>query len=114
MTKKKIFLNLSCSKKILGKKDCWDLILVMVNKNMDEIDEKLRSKGWVFLGPILHYKKALKDQACVYKKQDEFLVAGIDSSGENDFYDPISKNEAEKRVKESLEEIKKHMFGHIE
>lgn len=85
----------------------------MVSKEMDKIDKKLRSKGWIFLGPILHYKKALEDQACVYKKNNEFIVAGVDSSGENDFYDPISKNEAEKRVKESLEEIKKHMFTNI-
>jgi hypothetical protein len=86
----------------------------MDKKNeIDKIDEKLRSKGWTFLGPILHYKKAFKNQACVYKKNNEFIVAGIDSSGENDFYEPISKDDAKRRVEESLNEIRKHMFKSI-
>lgn len=84
-----------------------------IKNEMNKIDEKLRGEGWVFLGPILHYKKAFKNQACVYKKNNEFLVTGIDISGEKKFYDQISKLDAEKRVEESLSEIKKHMFKNI-
>jgi len=78
--------------------------------DINKIDEQMQKDGWIFLGPILHYEKALKDQALVYKKSDEYIVLGIDKTGANTFKDHIEKNTAEKRVKESMIEISKHML----
>ena len=83
----------------------------MIDKtDINKIDEQMQKNGWVFLGPILNYKKALKDQALVYKKNDEYIVLGIDKTGTNTFKDKIEKNAAEKRVKESMTEISKYML----
>ena len=79
--------------------------------DINKIDEEMQKDGWVFLGPILHYEKAAKDQALVYKKEDEYLVLGIDKAQNEIFKDKIEKNVAEKRVKESMIEISKHMLG---
>ena len=78
--------------------------------DINKIDEQMQKDGWIFLGPILHYEKASKDQALVYKKSDEYIVLGIDKTGVNTFKDHIEKNTAEKRVKESMIEISKHML----
>ncbi|MEF8879240.1 MAG: hypothetical protein V5A64_02455 [Candidatus Thermoplasmatota archaeon] len=86
----------------------------MPEVDKDELDKKMRKNGWSFVGPILHYEKALENQASVYKKNGKYVVSGIDSSGKEELLEPIEKGEAEKRVKESMEEIKKHMFSSIE
>ena len=78
---------------------------------LEELDSKLQKKGWKFLGPILHYEKAWKDQASVYEKDGKYIVSGIDTSGESELNEPISKKEAEKRLDESYKEIRRHMFG---
>lgn len=84
----------------------------MVKQNkIEELDKKMRKDGWRFLGPILHYKKAWKEQASIYVKNGDYIVAGIDSTGENELNEPISKIEAEKRLDESLKEIRKYMLG---
>jgi hypothetical protein len=70
----------------------------------------MQKEGWKFQGPILHYKKALKNQAVVYEKNGKYVVSGVDPTGENILHDSISKKEAEKRIKESLIEISKHML----
>jgi hypothetical protein len=70
----------------------------------------MQEDGWKFLGPILHYEKALKNQAMIYEKNDKYIVFGIDQTGKNILNEPISKKEAEKRIKESLIEISKHML----
>ena len=70
----------------------------------------MQKDGWKFLGPILHYEKALKNQAMIYEKDNKCIVFGIDQTGENILNEPISKKEAEKRIKESLIEISKHML----
>ena len=79
--------------------------------DINKLDLKMQKKGWIFLGPILHYKKALKDQALVYKKNNEYIVFGIEKGENKTFKDKIEKNIAEKRVKESMIEISKHMLG---
>ena len=79
--------------------------------DIEEIDKKMQSKGWKFLGPILHYEKAWKKQASIYEKDGKYIVSGIDSSGETELKEPISKIEAEKRIDESIKEIRKFMFG---
>ena len=81
--------------------------------DIELLDKKLQEKGWKFFGPILHYKKAWKNQAAIYEKEGKYIVSGIDSAGKAEMHEPISKEEAEKRTKESLEEIKKHMFSAI-
>ena len=45
-----------------------------MNKQIDieQLDKKMQSKGWKFIGPILHYKNAWKDQACVYEKDKKY------------------------------------------
>jgi len=78
--------------------------------DINKIDEEMQKQGWTFLGPILHYEKALKDQALVYKKENEYIVLGIDKTENKTFKDKIEKNIAEKRVKESMIEISKHML----
>ena len=79
--------------------------------DLEELDNKLQKKGWKFLGPILHYEKAWKDQASVYEKDGKYIVSGINASGESELNEPISKKEAEKRLEESYKEIRKYMFG---
>ena len=78
--------------------------------NVEELDEKMRKNGWTFLGAILHYEKAFKKQASIYKKNGKYVVSGIDTSGTCELFEPISKKEAEKRLKESIDEIRKFMF----
>jgi len=78
--------------------------------DINKIDEEMQKKGWIFLGPILHYEKAVKDQALVYKKENEYIVLGINKNENEVFKDKIQKNIAEKRVKESMIEISKHML----
>jgi len=80
-------------------------------KHIEKIGEKMQEQGWVFFGPILHYDKAWKNQAGIYKRNDEYVVSGLDSSGTHELHEPIEKIEALKRVEESLEEIKKYVFG---
>ena len=85
---------------------------MMTNEtDINKIDEEMQKEGWVFLGPILHYEKAIKDQALVYKKENEYIVLGVGKAGNEIFRDKIEKNVAEKRVKESMIEISKHMLG---
>lgn len=79
--------------------------------DIEKLDKKMQENGWTFLGAILHYEKAWKKQASVYKKSGKYVVSGIDSSGKNELLEPISKKEAEKRLNESIKEIRKFMFG---
>lgn len=79
--------------------------------DLEELDNKLQKNGWKFLGPILHYKKAWKNQASIYEKDGKYIIAGIDESGESELNEPISKKEAERRLEESYKEIRKYMFG---
>jgi len=79
--------------------------------HIEKIATKMEEQGWVFFGPILHYNNAWKSQAAVYKRDDSYIVSGLDSSGLKELHEPIDKNEAIKRVEESLEEIKKCIFG---
>jgi len=78
--------------------------------NIELLDKKMQEKGWKFIGPILHYDKAFKNQAAVYEKNGEYIVSGVDSTGEKELSEPISKKEAETRIKESFKEIRKHML----
>lgn len=82
--------------------------------NVEELDKKMQKDGWIFKGVILNYKKAFKEQASVYEKEGKYVVSGIDTSGENELFENISKEEAEKRIKESIKEISKYMFKQIE
>ena len=79
--------------------------------DINKIDEQMQKEGWIFLGPILHYEKAVKDQALVYKKEDAYIVLGINKTENEIFKDKIEKDVAEKRVNESMIEISKHMLG---
>lgn len=83
----------------------------MNNKiDLEKLDKQMQKKGWRFLGPILHYEKAWKGQASVYEKNGKYIVIGIDKTGENMLNSPISKSDAEKRLKKSLIEISKYML----
>jgi len=82
-------------------------------KEIELIDKKMQDDGWRFFGPLLHYKKAWKEQAAIYEKNGKYVVSGIGSNGEFELNEPITETEAIKRKKESLEEIKKHMFSSI-
>jgi len=79
--------------------------------NIELLDKKMQKNGWRFIGPILHYDKAWKNQAAVYEKEGKYVVSGIDSTGKTELHEPISKNEAETRIKESFKEIRKHMLA---
>jgi len=79
--------------------------------DVEELDEKMQKDGWKFLGAILNYKKAWKNQASIYEKEGKYIVSGIDSSGEAELHEPISKKEAEKRLDDSIKEIRRFMFG---
>jgi hypothetical protein len=84
----------------------------MENKvDIEIIDKKMLKHGWKFLGPILHYDKAWKNQASIYEKENKYVVSGLDSSGKAELNEAISKEEAEKRIQESLKEIRKFIFG---
>jgi hypothetical protein len=83
-------------------------------KQLEKLDKKMQGKGWKFFSPILHYETAWKNQAAIYEKEGKYVVSGIGSTGKSELHEPISQKEAEKRSKESLEEIKKHMFSAIE
>ncbi len=71
----------------------------------------MQEQGWKFLGAILHYKKAWKNQASIYEKDGKYVVSGLDSSEEAEVHEPISEKEAKKRLYDSLEEIRKFIFG---
>lgn len=79
--------------------------------DIEKLHKKMQDDGWAFLGAILHYEKAWKNQASIYVRNGKYVVSGIDSTGKNELHEPIPKKEAEKRVEESLEEIRKFMFG---
>ena len=79
--------------------------------DVNELDKKMQEDGWRFFGAILDYEKAWKKQAAIYEKIGEYVVSGIDSTGENELHEPISKKDAEKQKKESLKKIRKFMFG---
>lgn len=84
----------------------------MDNKvDVESIDKRMQEQGWKFLGAILHYKKAWKNQAAIYEKDGKYVVSGLDSSEEAELHEPISEKEAEKRLHDSLEEIRKLIFG---
>ena len=86
----------------------------MVSKiDVEELDNKMQKNGWKFLGVILHYDKAWKYQASVYEKNGKYIVSGIDSNGEGELQEPISKKEAEKRIEEGIKEIRKYMFSEL-
>ena len=87
-----------------------------MNEDIDinKLDEQMQKKGCNFLGPILHYEKALKKQANIYEKNGKYIVFGVDKTGKNTFQDPISKKEAENKVKKSVIEISKFMLGNSE
>ena len=82
-------------------------------KEIELIDKKMQDDGWIFFGPLLHYKKAWKEQAAIYVKNGKYIVSGIESKGEFELNESITEVEAIKRKKESLEEIKKHIFSSI-
>ena len=78
--------------------------------HIEEIDKRMQEQGWMFFGPILHYKKAWKDHAAIYKREGKYVVSGLDFSGEKELHEPIEKKEAVRRTEESLEEIKKYIL----
>ena len=57
-----------------------------MDKNIDIelLDKKMQEKGWKFFGPILHYKKAWKNQAAIYEKKGKYIVSGINTTGKAD------------------------------
>ena len=81
--------------------------------DVKKLDEKMQKDGWKFLGAILHYENAWKNQASVYEKNGKYVVSGIDVSGENVLFETIPKKEAERRLKESIVEISKFMFKSV-
>jgi hypothetical protein len=78
--------------------------------DVEKLDKKMQKNGWKFLGAILHYKEAWKNQASIYEKDGNYVVSGVDSSGEKELFNLISKKEAKKRLEESMKEIRKYMF----
>lgn len=86
----------------------------MENKiDVEELDQKMQKNGWTFKGAILNYKNAFKEQASIYEKDGKYIVSGIESCGKKELFENISKNEAEKRIKESIKKISKYMFRQI-
>lgn len=79
--------------------------------DVESIDKRMQEEGWKFLGAILHYKKAWKNQAAIYVKDGKYVVSGLDSSGEAELHESINEKEAKKRLHDSLEEIRKLIFG---
>lgn len=86
----------------------------MTKLDINDIDKKLQKNGWTFIGPILGYEKAFKKQASVYEKNEKYIVAGIDKTGEKEFQESISKEDAQKRTKESIIKISKFMLTNSE
>jgi len=82
-----------------------------MKQDIEKIDKKLQKEGWKFLGAILHFEKAWKNQASIYERNGNYIVSGIDSTGKKELNLSISKKEAEKRLEESLKEIQKFMFN---
>jgi len=78
---------------------------------VERIDKKMQEQGWKFFCPILHYKKAWKDHAAIYERDGEYVVSGLDESGENELHESIEEKEAIKRKEEGFNEIKKFVFG---
>jgi len=62
---------------------------------------------------IIALQEAWKEQAAIYVKNGKYIVSGIESKGEFELNESITEVEAIKRKKESLEEIKKHIFSSI-
>ena len=87
------------------------MIFMTKKINVNDLDKKMQKNGWTFLGAILHYDKAFKNQASIYKKNGKYVVSGIDSTGNSELFEPILKKEAEKRIEESIKEIKKYMLN---
>ena len=83
-------------------------------EKIEEIDQKLHKEGWIFKGAILNYDKGWKNQGSVYEKDGKYIVSGLDFSGEHVLNEPISKEDAELRIKESMKEIRNFMFGQIQ
>ena len=84
----------------------------MDNKvDVESIDKRMQEEGWKFLGAILHYKKAWKNQAAIYEKDGKYVVSGLDSSEEAELHESITEKEAKKRLHDSLEEIRELIFG---
>ena len=79
--------------------------------HIEEIGKRMEEQGWTFFGPILHYKKAWKDHAAIYKRDGKYVVSGLDFSGEKELQEPIEEKEAVRRSEESYEEIKKYILG---
>ena len=77
---------------------------------IESIDKRLQEQGWNFKGAILHYKNAWMEQATIYEKNGKYVVSGIDSFGEKELNEPISKEDAEERIEEGIKEIRKFMF----
>ena len=86
----------------------------MTKIDINKLDEKMQKNGWKFIGPILNYQKAWKNQASIYKKNEKYVVSGIDKTGKKELFEPISKKDAEKRTKESIKEISKFMLMNLE
>ena len=50
----------------------------MDNKvDVETIDKKMQERGWKFLGAILHYEKAWKNQAAIYEKEGKLWLWGL-------------------------------------
>ena len=79
--------------------------------DVEELDKKMQKNGWNFIGPILNFDKAWKKQASIYEKDGKYVISGIDSSGDEELNEPISKKDALKRIEEGIKEIRKYMFG---
>lgn len=86
----------------------------MAQLDMNDIDKRLQKNGWRFIGPILNYESALKNQASVYEKNGRYIVVGLDKTGEKELHDSISKKDAERRTKESIIKISKFMLSSSE
>ena len=54
--------------------------------NIERLDKKMQDDGWTFLGAILHYEKAWKEQASIYKKDEKYVVS-IKSDPEDKRYE---------------------------
>jgi len=78
---------------------------------VEEIGKRMQQQGWRFFGPILHYEKAWKDHAAIYERNGEYIVSGLDATGEKELHEPIGKTEAIKRSEESFEEIKQFILN---
>jgi hypothetical protein len=80
-------------------------------EQVEAIAKKMLDEGWIFVGPILHYENAWKQHAAVYKKNNKYVVSGLDCTGEQELHEPIDEKQAIQRVEQSLEEIKCFLFN---